>query len=124
MDERVKAIRSDVSVLKGRRRRGPYPRELRSRITELATDWMKDGRSLRELGGLLKIGPETLEGWCGCSKQAATSTSLSPVRLAAEPAMIAVVAASASMITVISPRGWRLEGLAPEEAVALIRAVG
>ena len=98
---------------RGRGRR--YPTELRDRIARYVAVRREFGLSWDSLSAELGIPSETMRRWLH-SSEAADAPALVPVEVvdsAAEPRTVAVV----------SPSGWRLEGLDVAEAVAVLKAL-
>ena len=96
---------------RGRGRR--YPAGLRERITVYARSRRDEGEGWATISDELAVPWETLRRWTLGPKP---STAMVPVEVIA-PAVVA------EGVAVVSPTGWRLEGLDVREAVAVLRAV-
>lgn len=90
-----------------------YPKELRRLAVAIAQD--RGERPLSELAEELGVNVETLRSWLG---QPARFRPVE-VEVAAEPE-VAVVAG----LRLITPRGYRVEGLGMESLAALLRVLG
>jgi transposase-like protein len=99
---------------KGRGKR--YPADLKRRVTAYALRRRDAGASYEEIAETVGLAFETVRRWC----LAATSGE----NLAPMLAPVEVVAAPHGGVTIISPLGYRLEGLELAEAVAALRALG
>lgn len=97
---------------RGRGRR--YPAALRERIARYARSRHDEGASWATIGEELSVPWETLRRW---SRGARSSTAMVPVEVV-QP----TVAAEAG-VAIVSPTGWRLEGLEVRKAVAVLRAL-
>ena len=95
----------------GRGRGKRVPGELRERVTAYARKRRQGGASLAQLAQETGLSQETLRRWCS----EAAGTALVPVHVVADAASRPVV--------VVSPSGYRLEGLELDEAVAVLRAL-
>lgn len=105
----VAAVRAEVAAL-GRRYSGQrYPAELRERIIELARAMRGDGAGWDRIGAEVGVRGETLRRWCGVKR----AERMVPVHVVADQSAVAVV----------SPSGWRIEGLSLADAAALLRAM-
>lgn len=113
----ARALRREVE----RRERGVgrrYPTDLRERIVEYARARRADGGSwasiVSEIGGPPS---QTLMRWC--TDDIESAGALVPVDIIAPMAP-----APGASIAIVSPTGWRLEGLELAEAVAVLQALG
>jgi transposase len=92
-----------------------YAPELRRRVTAWAESRHRDGATWEAIAAELGIALNTVRRWCDDVE--ASSRSLVPVR-------IQVPAAAARTVTVVSPGGYRVEGLSVTEAAAMLRVLG
>lgn len=112
-NDEITALRREVARHeKGRGKR--YPADLKRRVVAYARRQRDAGATYDAVAEALGLALETVRRWCSISSDARAST-LVPVEVVAEPS---------SPVTIISPSGYRLEGLAPAEAVAVLRALG
>lgn len=99
---------------KGRGKR--YPADLKRRVTAYALRQRDAGATYEAIAETLGLAFETVRRWC----MAVTPSDERPPMLVP----VEVVAEARSPVTIISPSGYRLEGLEPAEAVAALRALG
>jgi transposase-like protein len=92
----------------------PYPAALRERATRWARRQAEGGASLRAIATTLGVHSESVRRWLQGTTAAAT---LVPVEVVAGPA-------EAGTVVVVSPAGFRVEGLSVAAAAALLREVG
>ena len=108
-------MRSELRRMKkGRGKR--YPAELRTRVVAWAVRQRAGGASWEEIKRGLGQEFDTVRRWCVGSK-APMSRALVAVRVMPEPA-------AARLLSVVSPSGFRVDGLSPSEAAALLRELG
>ncbi len=115
-DHELRDLRRELAALD----RGPgksYPPALRVRITAWARRAIADGATHTATARMLALDLRTLRAWLGQS--GATSTALVPVEVVADDPMRTRVA-----LRVVSPAGFRVEGLALDEVAALLRVLG
>jgi transposase-like protein len=98
---------------KGRGKR--YPGELRERASAYCRERRLAGRSYKAIASELGLCLETVRRWCLAATDTRRSSALVPVE---------VVSGPVAPITIVSPSGFRLEGLELDEAVAALRALG
>jgi hypothetical protein len=117
---------SDARVLRHeveQRERGVgrrYPADLRQRITAYARARRADGASWATIASEIGGPPsQTLMRWCADDVEVESAGALVPVEIIAP-----MTPAPAAVIAIVSPTGWRLEGLELADAVALLRALG
>jgi transcriptional regulator with XRE-family HTH domain len=88
------------------------PPELRDR----AAAWLKarraEGRTVAELAAELGLAPGTVLRWSN-----KVVTAIVPVRVVAD-------AATAERVAVVTPSGFRIEGVTLEDAVRVLRELG
>lgn len=107
------ALRRELSRHeKGRGRR--YPAKLRERVTRYCLERRSAGGSDREVAAELGLAVETVRRWCLAEEERVPSAVLVPVEVVTAPMM---------PLAIVSPSGFRLEGLQLEEAVAALRAL-
>ena len=104
---------------RGERGRGKrYSTELRGRVTAWAQGRRQAGVSWVDIAQELGVGLDTVRRWCVSKKPSVVaSRSLLPVRV------VESSAASAKLV-LVSPNGFRVEGLTLTEAASLLRALG
>lgn len=110
MDHEAAELRREFSKLtRGHGRR--YPEGLRARATTLAKAARRSGTSWSAIADAVGVNVETLRVWCRSSEQ---------------PKMRRVVIADeqSSQVTIVSPSGFRVEGLSMRDAIALLEKLG
>ena len=100
-------LKREVDAVERRYRGQRYPTELRERLIEYARGRREHGASWTRIGAEVGVRGPTLRRWCG-----AEVDPLVPVRVVGP-----------SGVAVVSPAGWRVEGLSAAEAAAFIRAM-
>ena len=104
-------LRRELDGVKGRR--GPcFPRDLKVRASAWLAERRAAGATVAELATELGLASGTVLRW-----SARPSRALVPVEIVAEPI-------AASSMSIVSPSGFRIEGLSFAEAVALLKALG
>jgi hypothetical protein len=119
MPTRVEQFRSAVAgSLGGRPSRGVrYREDLRQEAIALARTGMREGRSLGRVAEDLGIGPATLARWLG---GVGAGEPLRPVEVQREQE----APGSTASLVVVTPSGWRIEGLRLAEIAELLRVLG
>lgn len=117
MRDEVEALRREVAKHeKGRGKR--YPVELKARLVAYATRRRAAGARFATIGEELGLGYETVRQWCTDAERG-SALAAAPTRVVP----VEVVAEGRSAIAIVSPSGFRLEGLDMAEAVAALRAL-
>ena len=115
MDQQAARLRRELSrVEKGRGKR--YPAELRARVSEWARQRHAEGASWEAIKRELGQRFDTVRRWCS-SERAPVARAIVPVRVVSEPSAERVV-------SVVSPLGFRIDGVRLSEAAALLRELG
>jgi hypothetical protein len=119
MSTRVERFRSAVArSLSGRPGRGTrYREDLRQEAIALARTGLLEGKSLGKLAVELGIGPVTLTRWLG---RGGAGEPLRPVEVQREEEE----PGQACSLVVVTPSGWRIEGLRLADLTELLRALG
>ena len=119
MPTRVEQFRSAVArSLGGRPGRGArYREDLRQEAIALARTGLSEGKSLGRVAEELGIGPATLTRWF---ERGGAGEPLRPVEVQREEAE----PGQASSLVVVTPSGWRIEGLRLAEIAELLRVLG
>ena len=107
-DQEIVKLRRDLA----RRERGRgkrYTASLKQRIAAAATELRRQGQSWQAIGGLLGIPHETIRRFCGAD----TTRALVPVEIVDEPA--------GAGLTLVSPGGYRIEGLDVGDTAEILR---
>jgi len=119
MPTRVEQFRSAVArSLSGRPGRGVrYREDLRQEAIVLAQTGLLEGKSLGRMAEELGIGPATLARWL---ERGGAGEPLRPVEVQREEAK----PGQTSSLVVVTPSGWRIEGLRLADLPELLRALG
>lgn len=100
-----------------------YPTDLRRIITDYARRRVDGGVSVRRVGDETGMRKVTLSRWLKKEEEEAPGcTDLVPVRVATPSSAVAAGPAPGQR-TVTSPTGWRIDGLALDEVLTLMREV-
>jgi hypothetical protein len=114
-DQTLRFLRRDIARLpSGRRRRFPLP--LRARIMSWTAGRRASGAEWRELAEQLGVPAVTLQSWQALASSRTSSPRLVPVEVLEEP--------SSTTMTLVSPTGWRIEGLPLALVAQLLRGPG
>ena len=111
MTTEIEVLREQVAALEtdGRGRR--YPPEVRQRLAAAIEQLRRRGATWTSIGGQFGVTPKTARRWL--------------VRMSAEPkgriVPVSVSRARPPGVTVVSPSGFRVEGLSVESAAELLR---
>jgi len=117
MDEQAQQIQRTVADFRSRNPRAAYPREIREQVVEYARRGRAQGRSWRELAEAVGMGTASLHHWVNDNGKAKGQATLVPVAVSADQGR----KQSDRSVVVISPSGFRLEGLSFTEAADLLR---
>ena len=110
--------RSVERSLGGRPGRGArYPEDLRREAIGLARTGMLAGKSVGSVAEELGLGPATLTRWLG---RGGAGEPLRPVEVQREEEGLG----PSSSLVVVTPSGWRIEGLRLADLRELLRALG
>jgi hypothetical protein len=104
----AREIRQEIEALE-RGRTTPIPQATRERVLAYTRRERSRGKSWRTIGDELGLSPAGLQRW---SKGSGGRSRLRPVRVVTSPAP--------SSLALVSPRGYRLEGLSLEQAVQVL----
>jgi hypothetical protein len=107
-DHEIRGLRAALA----RRERGRgkrYTAGLKRRIADAATQLRRQGQGWQAIGKFFGIPHETVRRFCG----AGTTTALVPVEIVDE--------AAGTGLTLISPEGYRIEGLGVSDAAEILR---
>lgn len=92
-----------------------YPARVRDAVTGYALERRDAGASWSTIEGELGMRYETVRRWCHATTREA---GIVPVEVVLEDVP------PRSEVAIVSPSGYRLEGLEPGEAVAALKALG
>ena len=119
-EQRDQDLRDLLSPHRGSARGYKYPVAVRQQVGAYVRDARKQGESLAVLSRRLGMPEVTLGRW---SDVAATGAAIAPVTVR-PVATGAAPAPPAQTLCVVSPSGWKIEGLSRAEAVAILLEVG
>jgi transposase-like protein len=114
MDKEAAVLRRELErVEKGRGRR--YPEQLRKRVVAWSLARHESGESWEQITRELGRRGDTIRRWCTERPDPSSSSrAMVPVRVVPD-------AHSGRALTVVSPAGFRVDGLTLAEAAALLR---
>jgi len=112
-DQEARRLRREFAA-RERGRGKPYPAALRERATRWARRQADSGASIRDIATTLGVHGESVRRWLQSRTAAA---ALVPVEVVAGPT-------EPGTVVVVSPAGFRIEGLSVAAAAALLREVG
>jgi hypothetical protein len=118
MDEKIEAFREEVLRWRSTRRKGarPYTTEMKAKALQLAKDLQEHGLAMDVVAKRIGICAATLYLWRSSSK----GSRMVPVKVVrAEPPVTAT-----HCFALVSPRGYRLEGLPVKLALAMLQELG
>jgi hypothetical protein len=116
-DRQVAArLRGQLAAVGARYRGARIPPQLRAELIAHARARRAAGASMRTIAVALGVAPESIRRWTRVP--AARSTALVPVQVVPEHSV-----ARAAPLTLVSPRGFRVEGLGLAEVGALLGAL-
>ncbi len=114
-DQELRELRRELATIERGRGRY-YPPALRARITRWARRRLAGGDSVNAVARDVALHPTTLAGWLGAPAPApATSTALVPVEVVAAPAR--ATPTTQAPVVLVSPSGYRVEGLTLDDAL-------
>ncbi|MEY2934725.1 MAG: hypothetical protein RL033_5474 [Pseudomonadota bacterium] len=110
----AKELRRELDGVTGRQGRC-FPRDLKERTSIWIAERRAAGATAAQIAAELGLASGTVLRWEKAGKRSARA--LVPVEVVADVAV-------AGALAVVSPSGFRIEGLSFENAVALLRALG
>ena len=105
-------LKAELAKLDRRYRGQRYPKALRARAVHWAQARREEGVSWRRVAESLGLRTETIRRWCVTRAAQRSPTGLVPVEVIAS-----------DRVAVVSPSGWRVEGLSVEAAARLVRSL-
>jgi hypothetical protein len=112
-DRELRELRRELGTIE-RGRGKSYPPALRARITNWARRRVANGESVGTVAREVALHPKTLASWLATSASAA-ETALVPVEIVAS--QIDRAERDASKVVLVSPSGYRVEGLTLGDAL-------
>ena len=127
----ARLIRAAVAAVERPYHSFPYPLDLRARVIGFARHRRTQGASWRTIGDEVGVDPSSVHGWCadrpagesseGAGRGSRGDVGLVPVVVTAEPAPAAPGSpGSGSAMSLVTPGGYRLEGLGLHDALVLL----
>ena len=107
-------LRRELDGVTGRQGRC-FPRDLKERTSVWIAERRAGGATTAELAAELGLSSGTVLRWSKAGQR--SPRALVPVQVVADSAAI-------GMVAVVSPSGFRIEGLSFADAVALLKALG
>lgn len=95
----------------GTRRGRCVPPELKARAKSWIVEQRAGGRTVAELATELGVAPGTIHRWCGGGVRALVPVQIVPDR-------------ASGTVAILSPSGFRIEGLSLSDAVHALRELG
>ena len=128
MDKELEQFRQEVERLRAGRKRGsgPFPEPLRAFAVRYLTYAQEKGDTLKAVVERLGVSEPTLQAWrrgkTPGSKARTSEPRTAPlVPVVVHPGKEETAPRVAATFAVVSPQGWRVEGLGLEEAAQLLR---
>lgn len=119
MDDEGETIRRAVLRLGRRRRNDSIPLKLRRQAVAYALS-RRPGVTWAQLGADLGLAGSTITRWCALAAQSPTEPQPEP-----EPRLVPVIVSPSvsdnATLVLVSPRGFRVEGLRLDDAVELLQ---
>jgi transposase-like protein len=113
-------LRGQLAAVGARHQGARIPPRLRAEIIAHARAWRAAGASMRTIAAALGVAPESIRRWTQQMQSASTAPpALVPVRVVA-----ARTPAVPAPLALVSPRGFRVEGLGLADVRALLAALG
>ena len=119
LENEAAAVRAEVEAL-GKLPRGKrYPADIRKRAVEITAAWLEAGKPWLEIAVELGLSVAVLQRW-----QAKVDEGGEMGARAFKPVRVTGLGNGGNTVVVVSPGGYRVEGLSPIGAAALLRALG
>jgi hypothetical protein len=117
MDEKIEAFREEVLQWRGTRKKGakPYTAEMKAKALQYAKDLQRKGDTMDVVAKRLGIAAATLYCW-----RAATA----PRKMVRVKVALADPDTHNPRVQLVSPRGYRIEGLPVKLAIAMLQELG
>jgi transposase len=93
------------------------PSEVKARVRLYALGRREQGATLSQIGDELGLSVRNVQRWSATGGGARRGRAIVPVA-------VEVIAERRATVSVVSPSGYRLEGVGLDEAVQLLRALG
>lgn len=118
--EDARTLAQALAAAPRKRHTQAYPRELRARVVVFGLARRARGVSWRSLGRELGVRPTTVRRWCQAAEgidgvRAETAKGFAAVRV------VEGVAQDSGGFDLVSPTGWRVQGLTVQDIAAVVR---
>jgi transposase len=113
-DQELRDLRRELTTIERGRGRH-YPLALRARITSWARRRLAIGDSVNAVAREVALHPTTLAAWLSASSTPAKSAALVPVEVVVVPDRVQPT--KVTQVVLVSPSGYRVEGLTLEDAL-------
>lgn len=110
-------VHARVARWRARSRTQRYPQELKEAVVEYGRRRLEEGASTYRVSAEVGVPQATVERWL----EVASSKALVPVRIKPDEPPRALPAPSDSVAVIVTPRGWRVEGLRVADIAALLQ---
>jgi len=114
-------IRTAVEALGERGRGYKYPKQIREQVQAFVTERRGMGVSWDEISAEVGVNPATLVRWCDGNGGGVEKT---PAAFKAVSVRDDAAYSATDGLVLVSPLGYRVEGLGVESVVAVMRALG
>lgn len=128
MEKELEQFQQEVQRLRMGRRggSGPFPEALRAFAVRYLAYAQEKGETVREVTKRLGVSEPTLQAWRrgqtpGSKARRAGERSVPLVPVVVQPRKAEAPVQSPASLTVVTPQGWRVEGLGVESAADLLR---
>ena len=128
MEKELEQLRQEVQRLRAGRAKGsaPYPEPLRAFAVRYLAQAQQKGETLKSVVQRLGVSEPTLQAWRRGQTPGGKAVHSEPAAAALVPVVVHEPEAAqpppvATTLAVVSPQGWRVEGVGVEEAVQLLR---
>ncbi len=117
MDEKVESFREQVLQWRGTRKKGakPYTAEMKATALQFAKHLQNKGTAMDVVAKRLGIAAATLYCWRGAT---------APRKMVRVKVARPDLDASLPHVQLVSPRGYRIEGLSARLAIAMLQELG
>jgi len=101
-----------------------YPTALRRAVIEHAQERLEHGATVKAVARTLDLADQTLGYWLRSADPGEASAVMRAVAVRPEPAAAVAPATTSARAVVVTPQGFRIEGLELAEIVSLVRSFG
>ncbi|ATB34552.1 transposase [Melittangium boletus] len=130
MEKELEQFRQEVQRLRAGRAKGsgPFPEPMRAFAVRYLAQALEKGETLKSVVERLGVSEPTLQAWRRGQTPGSKARGSEPRLAGLVPVVVNEEKVPArpregTTLAVVSPRGWRVEGLGVEEAVEVLRRV-